>query len=46
MKAPKNQSSKPQTEEEITELQWIAPSNFKEISQNTFPSIICVINNE
>ena len=46
MKATKNQSSKPQTEEEITELQWIAPSNFKEISKNTFPSIISVINNE
>lgn len=46
MKATKNQSSKPQTEEEITELQWIAPANFKKISKNTFPSIISVINNE
>ena len=45
MVASKNQSSKPQTEEEITELQWIAPVDFKKITENTFPSIISVINN-
>jgi len=45
MEATKNQSSKPQTEEEITELQWIAPVEFKKITKNTFPSIISVIDN-
>lgn len=45
MEASRNQSSKPQTEEEITELQWIAPSDFNKVSENTFPSIISVIDN-
>lgn len=43
MTAPKNQQSKPQIEEEITELQWVPISNFNKIMKNTFPSIITVI---
>ncbi len=44
MEGEKQQKSTPQLEEEITELQWIAPDNFPEILSNTFPSIIEVIN--
>ena len=46
MEAPKSQDSKPQTEEEITELQWIEPKDFEKILKNTFPSIISVINEQ
>ncbi len=44
MEAQKNQNSAPQTEEEITELQWLAESDFGKVFENTFPSIITVIN--
>lgn len=46
MEASKCQDSKPQTEEEITELQWIEPKDFEKILKNTFPSIISVINEQ
>lgn len=43
MEATKNQDSKPQTEEEITELQWLKKSEFSKVLSNTFPSIVSVI---
>ena len=44
MEAKKQKKSTPQLEEEITELQWIAPNNFPKVLSNTFPSIVEVIN--
>jgi len=35
---------KPQQEEQITELRWVAPDGMGELLKNTFPSIIDVIN--
>lgn len=46
MEAEKNQKSAPQTEEEITELQWLSEDKFPQVFANTFPSIITVINKE
>lgn len=46
MEAQKNQDSAPQTEEEITELQWLSEDKFPQVFANTFPSIITVINKE
>lgn len=46
MEAEKNQKSAPQTEEEITELQWLSETDFDKVFANTFPSIITVINNK
>jgi 8-oxo-dGTP pyrophosphatase MutT (NUDIX family) len=37
-------SMKPQQEEQITELRWVAPDGMGELLKNTFPSIIDVIN--
>ncbi|MDA3953575.1 MAG: NUDIX domain-containing protein [Bacteroidales bacterium] len=34
------QNPEPQVEEEITEAKWLNPSNLKEVTNNTFPSII------
>jgi hypothetical protein len=38
-----NQKLIPQTEEDITELKWIGPSDFKIIQQNTYPGILEVM---
>ncbi len=46
MTATKNQDSKPQTEEQITELQWLTKKDFSKVFANTFPSIISVINSK
>ncbi|MBO4778962.1 MAG: NUDIX domain-containing protein [Bacteroidales bacterium] len=44
METTKNQDSKPQTEEDITELQWLPESEFSKVLGNTFPSIVEVMN--
>ena len=44
METTKNQDSKPQTEEDITELQWLPESEFSKVLGNTFPSIVQVMN--
>jgi 8-oxo-dGTP pyrophosphatase MutT (NUDIX family) len=36
-------SMKPQQEEQITELRWVAPDGMGELLKNTFPSIVDVI---
>lgn len=46
MTAAKNQGTKPQTEEQITELQWLTKKDFAKVFANTFPSIISVINSK
>lgn len=46
MEATKNQDSKPQTEEQITELQWLKQQDFAKVFANTFPSIASVINSK
>lgn len=46
MEATKNQDSKPQTEEQITELQWLKQLDFAKVFANTFPSIASVINSK
>lgn len=46
MEARKNQDSKPQTEEDITELQWLSSKDFSKVFENTFPSIVSVIKAE
>jgi 8-oxo-dGTP pyrophosphatase MutT (NUDIX family) len=43
MKASSQEPLIPQTEEDISELRWIAPDNFNIILQNTYPSIIDVL---
>ena len=43
MKAGSHQRLIPQTEEEITELRWIAPANFHIVLANTYPSIVDVL---
>ncbi|HEV3222260.1 MAG TPA: NUDIX domain-containing protein [Puia sp.] len=43
MKSNGNQILIPQTEEDITELKWIGPSDFKIVQQNTYPSILDVL---
>jgi len=43
MKANSNQKLIPQTEEDITELKWIGPSDFEIIYQNTYPGILDVM---
>lgn len=44
METTKNQDGKPQTEEDITELQWLPESEFSKVLGNTFPSIVEVMN--
>ncbi len=43
MKASSQEPLIPQTEEDISELRWIAPDNFNIVLQNTYPSIIDVL---
>lgn len=43
MKAPGTQALVPQTEEQITQLEWVAPAQVKAYTDNTFPSIIDVL---
>lgn len=43
MKAPGTPALIPQTEEQITELKWVPASQVQEYSNNTFPSIIDVL---
>lgn len=43
MKAPGTQVLIPQTEEQITQLKWVPAQQVKEYSNNTFPSIIDVL---
>jgi 8-oxo-dGTP pyrophosphatase MutT (NUDIX family) len=43
MKASSQEPLIPQTEEDISELRWIAADNFNIILQNTYPSIITVL---
>jgi 8-oxo-dGTP pyrophosphatase MutT (NUDIX family) len=33
----------PQTEEDITDLRWIAPANFEIVLRNTYPAIVEVL---
>lgn len=43
MEATKNQDSKPQLEEQITQLEWLSKSEFSKVLANTFPSIAFVL---
>jgi len=43
MKTIGNQKLVPQTEEDISELKWIGPSDFKLVQQNTYPGILDVL---
>jgi 8-oxo-dGTP pyrophosphatase MutT (NUDIX family) len=43
IKANENQPLIPQTEEDITELKWLGPSDFSIVQQNTYPGIIEVL---
>jgi ADP-ribose pyrophosphatase YjhB (NUDIX family) len=43
MKTNGNQPLIPQTEEDITELKWIEPSDLKMVQQNTYPGILDVL---
>ena len=43
LKAPGQQALLPQSEEQITELKWVAPTAIKQYTNNTFPSIIDVL---
>jgi 8-oxo-dGTP pyrophosphatase MutT (NUDIX family) len=43
MKAKGNQPLIPQTEEDITELRWLGPTEFKIVRQNTYPGILEVL---
>lgn len=43
MEASKNQESKPQLEEQITQLEWLPKSEFQKVLENTFPSIAFVL---
>ena len=38
-----NQLLIPQTEEDITELKWLGPSDFSIVQQNTYPGILDVL---
>ena len=44
MSASCTEKLKPQTEEDITEIMWLAPEKISKIKANTFPSILEVIN--
>jgi len=43
MKTSVNQPLIPQTEEDITELKWMGPPDFKIVQQNTYPGILDVL---
>jgi 8-oxo-dGTP pyrophosphatase MutT (NUDIX family) len=43
LSAPDGQALQPQTIEQITEIEWGAPENFKKYTSNTFPAIIEVL---
>lgn len=43
MKTDSHQSLIPQAEEEISELRWIGPADFKIVLRNTYPSILDVL---
>ena len=43
MKASSHERLIPQTEEEISELRWLAPGNFNIVLANTYPSIVEVL---
>lgn len=43
MKANGAQALKPQAEEQITETIWLAPSDWPKVKENTFPSILDVL---
>ncbi|PWT95016.1 MAG: NUDIX hydrolase [Bacteroidetes bacterium] len=43
MASDSNQKLEPQLEEDIREIQWVAPENLKKKLDNTFPSIIDVV---
>ena len=43
MKTNSQQSLIPQTEEDISELKWMEPADFKNALQNTYPLIIDVL---
>jgi 8-oxo-dGTP pyrophosphatase MutT (NUDIX family) len=43
MKSNSHQPLIPQTEEDITELRWVGPSDFKTVLNNTYPSIVEVL---
>jgi 8-oxo-dGTP pyrophosphatase MutT (NUDIX family) len=43
MKTNGDQPLVPQAEEDISELRWIGPSDFKIVQRNTYPSIIEVL---
>lgn len=44
MKASGPQVLNPQQEEQITETRWLAPSEWEQVRQNSFPSILDVLN--
>ena len=43
MTTTSHQSLLPQTEEDITELRWIAPADFEIVLRNTYPAIVEVL---
>jgi 8-oxo-dGTP pyrophosphatase MutT (NUDIX family) len=43
MKSDSHQMLIPQTEEDITELRWIAPTDFNIVKRNTYPAILDVM---
>jgi hypothetical protein len=43
MFAPLKQSLEPQGEEEITSIKWISRPEMQTVSENTFPSIVDVL---
>jgi ADP-ribose pyrophosphatase YjhB (NUDIX family) len=43
MKTNSDQALVPQTEEDISELRWIGPANFRFIQRNTYPTILEVL---
>jgi 8-oxo-dGTP pyrophosphatase MutT (NUDIX family) len=43
MEAGSHQRLIPQVEEEISELRWLAPADFKIVLSNTYPSIVEVL---
>jgi 8-oxo-dGTP pyrophosphatase MutT (NUDIX family) len=43
MKTDSRQTLIPQTEEDITELKWAGPSDYKMIRENTYPGILEVL---
>lgn len=43
MHADSHQSLVPQTEEDISEIQWIGPAGFKRVERNTYPTILEVL---